>query len=1141
MSEKVTSEFVAQTGSLDSFPEQIHDYISNSTEDEDEKEIENQNRIMSNSVEKIIINPDTLSQYKSNDKNNKFQLPSDLINQLEELSQSLIDEDLDNSIVNNIEESEEKSRDNKQTNFIYQNIGKKKNESNLKYLLNPSRENLSSIYPKKKVNNNGDSLFKKVVNGLFLDNRKSKSSKSTNTTDLSLSTPEIKSKPTLGLSILYSLSNNGININNQNNLVNGLKSPLTPSLSSPDIENAVISSPITKQSNNQPRNNQPSLTSTSAFTFLPSSFMSIFSHESKSSENSSSLIHTKNGNDGNHIDSDSESEFSYSIPNQSIQNLREIKSVMDSKIYSSFEDSKNKKDNSVLNLNHGIKHSLISSPSLSSSSSKFEKGKGKGASNSKIDFQSFLNVFNNLSDTLTNNNDNNNNNNENYEGQLPPFSSTVSSSLSDNNKILPSDINKGGLSYPSYMTSLPLLSNGESFAVLPPLHHTDNNNKPKMFSSNEDGNNNNSNDNSHSVPVLPPTLLTEDKNDDEMSMTSSSLDSLSEYKSEKFLPSSEDKTELEPEPEPESKFNKDLNSASTTSSKLIPIQNKHISYNMNMNHSFLSQSFPKRNTYLTTNHHRHSSNPKNNINYLYPNRGVSASPDSSSLSSILENPENITLQEKVENSNNDSALRQSRIRFKTQSPLSSNNNKQNNLNQGNDNIRRRKTIYTSTSYFNKSNNRKNNSNNINININDQNNNKSKSNSNNMNNQNSNQIINKRKSNSNDANELRRAHSLHYSNRSSYGHRYSQSYGINNRHDSISSSRSAFTNFLSNFSFASSNSNTNTYSEQDEEEEDYDNEFADHSFIKSSASLYSSFINAEAEKKSSMDSKTPSVFDPDFIEKVRAKTIKHQKSTFLNSESYDKSYMGPSSFNSIIPEPEKLRLLNPVYIRAQYYESLRNHEDQESQFKSKPMTLSEMEQGVVSPDQILDTITAEKLRFHIPRRYRDYSTWELIFSLSEHGSSFITLYDKIVGKGPLLMVIKDSNDQVFGAYIPESVQISTRYYGTGECFLWKKGDGHDQRSFKVFEWSGLNELNVLTTRDMIAFGGGKQGHFGLCLDQYLEGGTTARCDTFRNEPLTISSKIDNVIKPQTVPTYYETPDISFECINIEFWKIVDNLR
>ncbi|ORY20893.1 TLD-domain-containing protein, partial [Neocallimastix californiae] len=159
----------------------------------------------------------------------------------------------------------------------------------------------------------------------------------------------------------------------------------------------------------------------------------------------------------------------------------------------------------------------------------------------------------------------------------------------------------------------------------------------------------------------------------------------------------------------------------------------------------------------------------------------------------------------------------------------------------------------------------------------------------------------------------------------------------------------------------------------------------------------------------------------------------------------------------------------------------------------------------SPNQILDTITAEKLRFHLPRRYRDYSSWELIFSLSEHGSSFLTLYDKIVGKGPLLMVIKDSNDQIFGAFIPESIKISSRYYGSGECFLWKKGNSQDQRSFKVFEWSGLNEHNVLTNSNTIAFGGGRQGRFGLSLDHNLEGGTTARCDTFKNEPLTLSSK------------------------------------
>ncbi|OUM60048.1 hypothetical protein PIROE2DRAFT_27175, partial [Piromyces sp. E2] len=137
---------------------------------------------------------------------------------------------------------------------------------------------------------------------------------------------------------------------------------------------------------------------------------------------------------------------------------------------------------------------------------------------------------------------------------------------------------------------------------------------------------------------------------------------------------------------------------------------------------------------------------------------------------------------------------------------------------------------------------------------------------------------------------------------------------------------------------------------------------------------------------------------------------------------------------------------------------------------------------------------------LPRRYRDYSSWELIYSLSDHGSSFLTLYDRIVGKGPLIMVIKDTQDQIFGAYIPNSVKISTRFYGSGECFLWSKGDEKSHRPFKVYEWAGLNEFNVLTSREIIAFGGGKQGRFGLSIDPDLEGGTTAYSDTFKNEPL-----------------------------------------
>jgi len=280
MSNLIINQRDTNVSSLEPFSEHIVDYFSNTTDDENEKELENQkeleiqNRIISNSVEKVIINPDTLSQYNSsNYENNKnAQLPSDLVNQLKELSQSLLAEDLDNSIVNNIEESEVVDCDIKSDNRLYSgiNVNVGKQEDNLKSLLNESKEFLNPVFLSKKKGDNNDSLLKKVVNGLFLDNKKPKpkakaksrsrsssksKSKSRSNGVLDLSLPEINTKPVNGLSTLYSFSPNRTNVNNQNNILNGLKSPLTPSVSSPDIENAVISSPIVKQ------NNQSSLNS----------------------------------------------------------------------------------------------------------------------------------------------------------------------------------------------------------------------------------------------------------------------------------------------------------------------------------------------------------------------------------------------------------------------------------------------------------------------------------------------------------------------------------------------------------------------------------------------------------------------------------------------------------------------------------------------------------------------------------------------------------------------------------------------------------------------------------------------------------------------------------------------------------------
>uniref|UniRef100_A0A8C8ICP5 TLDc domain-containing protein n=1 Tax=Oncorhynchus tshawytscha TaxID=74940 RepID=A0A8C8ICP5_ONCTS len=64
------------------------------------------------------------------------------------------------------------------------------------------------------------------------------------------------------------------------------------------------------------------------------------------------------------------------------------------------------------------------------------------------------------------------------------------------------------------------------------------------------------------------------------------------------------------------------------------------------------------------------------------------------------------------------------------------------------------------------------------------------------------------------------------------------------------------------------------------------------------------------------------------------------------------------------------------------------------------------------------------------------TWQLAYSTSRHGSSLKSLYRRLKGSdSPILMVIKDSLNQVFGSFLSHPLRPSETFYGTGETFLF----------------------------------------------------------------------------------------------------------
>ncbi|ORY94151.1 TLD-domain-containing protein [Syncephalastrum racemosum] len=176
---------------------------------------------------------------------------------------------------------------------------------------------------------------------------------------------------------------------------------------------------------------------------------------------------------------------------------------------------------------------------------------------------------------------------------------------------------------------------------------------------------------------------------------------------------------------------------------------------------------------------------------------------------------------------------------------------------------------------------------------------------------------------------------------------------------------------------------------------------------------------------------------------------------------------------------------------------------------------------------LDEKTASKLQCYLPPRVAIASRWRLLYSTDQHGTSASTLHRRVEAhKGPCLLVIVTAEGEQFGAYVSETLQCQPRYYGSGECFLWRRDKA--EGIIEHYPCTGVNDYVVYTDRDFLAFGGGvrpllflsffsscRDGRAGLWLHKDLIHGHTENCVTFNNAPLT-------------------EHDSNFDCLALEVW-------
>ncbi|GFS79699.1 oxidation resistance protein 1 [Trichonephila clavipes] len=159
--------------------------------------------------------------------------------------------------------------------------------------------------------------------------------------------------------------------------------------------------------------------------------------------------------------------------------------------------------------------------------------------------------------------------------------------------------------------------------------------------------------------------------------------------------------------------------------------------------------------------------------------------------------------------------------------------------------------------------------------------------------------------------------------------------------------------------------------------------------------------------------------------------------------------------------------------------------------------------LLSPSEILQEEHIKELYTLLPARAVGYP-WTRIFSTSFDGFLLKTLYRKMAEFDcPVIIVMQDYENAIFGALLSEPLKQSDTFYGTGETFLFTF-----HPSFKVFKWTGSNDMYIKGSKESFSIGA-SEGHFGLWIDADLERGHSSECQTFNNDIL--ASSTDFVIK------------------------------
>jgi hypothetical protein len=203
---------------------------------------------------------------------------------------------------------------------------------------------------------------------------------------------------------------------------------------------------------------------------------------------------------------------------------------------------------------------------------------------------------------------------------------------------------------------------------------------------------------------------------------------------------------------------------------------------------------------------------------------------------------------------------------------------------------------------------------------------------------------------------------------------------------------------------------------------------------------------------------------------------------------------------------------------------------------------------------------EALRSFMPYKMSESNFW-LKFSLVRDGASLETLLTTVRASTYTLIGVETNHGEVFGSFTGTPWRIGSKWYGTGEAFLWRlkkrrcaspknSKKSNFEREIEVYPFTADDDLVQYCTSKTIAVGGGDWQHnnnpcpyedsekgIGFMIDCDLAGGETNSCATFSNPKLAKHTTASSEFVISNMEVWTLTPCINKEdAIKMELHKL-----